>query len=546
MINKKCRVAIDEVLEIASKHAKEIIRYRKTKAFETESVFTKEQLEEYSKYSDKKIKLGLQGHFLNELYFTFSKTYTFTAKELAEYTKVDFEAVKAFLKTFSCGFPSLKAEDKIYEPITILKTKPIIEHEGRYLLPSFPLLIWAVEDVIETVIKQNPKLNDKYPNIKHDFVLNEGLGFFKTLLPTATILQPNLFYFINNERCETDGLIIYDHVLFIIEAKGNRISDKAKSGHELKTQDHLKDIVRKSYEQGIRTLKYIEDSGIAEFKTKGGEKVLINRKDFYEIVIVSLTLEPVGNLSMSIKATNDIGYFNDGHFPWIISIYDLVIIADLIENPIMLIHYIKRRKNFLSHKLLSTYEELDLISYFISNGLYIEHTLKDAEEKSVNWIEYMPDTDEINDYYMYKFGHKVKYTTKPKFYISKEFNDFLLQLDRSRMPQRVQVGLLILEFNNESIKQLMDYIIKTKKAFAKDKGFRQCSVFTDSYGGIGITFMIGVDKQELYINLNSYCSLMLQEKKSNIWIGLGDISTNPSQYEFSSLFYEMQKNIAEL
>lgn len=452
MINKKCRVAIDEALDKAAKHSKEIIRYRKTKTVESKSVFTKEQFEEYSKYSDKKIKEGFQGHFLNELFYTFGKIYTFKVEELSEFAQVELEAVKAFLKTFSCDFPSLKAEEKIYEPISILKSKPIIEYEGRFLLPSFPLLIWAVEDVIEAAIIKNQKLSSRYPNIKHDFVLNKGLEFFKTLLPTATVFQPNLFYFINNDRCETDGLVIYDQVLFIIEAKGHRITPRAKKGFIDRTEKHLEEIVQDSYGQGIRTLKYIEESGVAEFKTKNGELVSVSKKDFDEIVIVSLTLEPIGNLSMSIKATNDIGYFNDGHFPWLISIYDLVILADLIENPIMLIHYIKRRKKFLSHKILSTYEELDLFSYFLSNGLYVEHTLKDAEEKNVSWIEFMPDTDEINDYYMYKFGHKTKFTPKPNCYISKEFNDFLLQLDRSRMPHRVRMALLVLEFNDKSIK----------------------------------------------------------------------------------------------
>lgn len=543
MINKKCRVVIDEAFDKASKHAKEIIRYRKTKTVEPESVFTKEQFEEYSKYSANKIKQGLQGHFLNELYYTFGKTYTFTVEELSEFTKVDLEAVKAFLKTFSCGFPSLKAEDKIYEPITILKTKPIIEHKGRYLIPSFPLLIWAVEDVIEAAIKQNQKLNDKYPNIKHDFVLNKGLEFFKTLLPTATVFQPNLFYFVNDDRCETDGLIIYDQVLFIIEAKGHRITPRAKKGFTDRTEKHLEEIVLESYGQGIRTLKYIEESGIAEFKTKNGELVSINLKDFDEIVIVSLTLEPVGNLSMSIKATNDIGYFNDGHFPWIISIYDLVVIAELIENPIMLIHYINRRKKFLSHKLLSAYEELDLFSYFLSNGLYIEHTLKDAEEKNVNWIEFMPDTDEINDYYMYKFGHKTKFTPKPKSFISKELNDFLFQLDHSRMPHRVRMALMVLEFNDKSLKQLMDYIKKTKKAFASDKELHDCSIYTHSLGGIGVTFMTGINRQELDFKLHRYCTYKLHQQNSNTWMGFGDVSTDRNVYIFQAMFFAIRGKI---
>lgn len=543
LLNKKSRTAIDEALRQGDKLAREIIKYRKTKIVETESVFTREMLDEYSLLPNKQIKQGLQSHFLNELFYTFGAVYTFTAEELSNFTNVELHAVKAFLKNFSCGFPSLKSDDKIYEPITILKTKPFIEHEGRYLLPSFPLIIWAVEEVIEAEIRKNQKLNKKYPNIKHNFLLDQGLKLFKTLLPTASLIQPNLFYYVNNNRCETDGIIIYDKVLFIIEAKGHRITQKAKSGHELKTQDHLKDIIRDSYAQGIRTLKYIEENYTAEFLTNDETKILINRNDYDDIIIVSMTLEPIGNLSMSIKATNDIGYFNDGHFPLIISIYDLTILADLFGNPIMFIHYIKRRQKFLSHRVLSTYEELDLVSYFLFNGLYIEHILKDAQEKNVNLVDYSPDTDAINDYYMYKFGHKKKFTVKPAFYISKEFDDFLLQLDNSKVPHRVRMALLLLEFSDKAVKQLMDWVKKTKNLFAKDKEFHDRSIYTHSLSGLGVTFMTGTNKNELDYKLHQYCTYKLHQQNSNIWIGFGDISTDRKIFNFQSIYFAMRNEI---
>jgi hypothetical protein len=537
MINRKYRNAFDKAMDIAGKHSTEIIKYRKTKVVGLESAFTKEQLEEYSQYSDKRIKLGLKDHFLNEMYYTFSSVYTFTAEELADFTKIELAVVKSFLKVLSCGFPSLKEEDKIYEPVTILKTKPIIQHEERYLIPSFSLLIWAVEDVVESTINKNQKNSDKYKDIKHNFLLNQGLLYFKKLLPTATVLQPNLFYSVNGDRCETDGLIIYDQVLFIIEAKGHRITPRAKKGFTDRTEKHMEEIVQDSYEQGIRTLKYIEDNEVAEFKTKTGDQILITRKDYDEVIIVSLTLEQVGNLSMLIKATNDIGYFQEGHFPWIISIYDLLVFTDLIENPFLFILYIKRRKTFLSHKMLSIYEELDLLSYFLANGLYMEHTLKEAEEKNVSWIEFMPETDQINDYYMYKFGHKAKFTEKPKAFISREFNNFLIQLDQSKMPHRVRMALLILEFNSKSIKQLMDYVRITKKAFSKDKGIHDCSIYTDSLGGIGVTFMTGLNREELDFKLHRYCTYKVHQLNSNVWVGLGDGLVDKNKFKFHSMYF---------
>jgi hypothetical protein len=104
LINKKCSAAIDKALIKAKEYGDEIISYRKTKTVRNESVFTKEQLEEYSLLPDKQIKNGLESNFLNKLFCHFGQTYTFTDQELADFTRLDLTAVKAFLKLFSCGF----------------------------------------------------------------------------------------------------------------------------------------------------------------------------------------------------------------------------------------------------------------------------------------------------------------------------------------------------------------------------------------------------------------------------------------------------------
>lgn len=538
-INQKYADAIENIKEKANSITSEIFRYKTSNQF----YLSKDELEQCSSFSKKEIKDFIHNKLIIDLWYSFHKVYTFTKEEIANYFSLDINSVEAFLNLFSCKFPSLGKDDEIYAPITILKTKPIIEHRGRYLIPSFPLFIWAIEEVIESIIKDQPKLIKKYPTIKHDFLLNQGLEYFKALLPSATIHKPNLYYTINNERYETDGLIIYDKVLFIIEAKGNRITQKAKSGHQLKTKDHLKDIIRASYEQGIRTLKYIEDNKSVEFKTEQGEKIIINRDHFDDIVITSLTLDPIGNIAMHIRATNEIDYFNSGHFPWIISLYDLVSLADFIENPIMFIHYLKRRKKFLSYSLLSSYEELDLLAYFLNNGLFINDLLDDAKRDNISGILFDNNTDIFNDYYMYKFGPKTKYTPKPNLYISTELQNFLLQLDKSKLPHRVKMALILLEFNNESIKQLMDRIKKIKKDFAKDRNLHDCSVYTESYKGIGITFMIAENKDKLDYKLYQYCNYKINQLNANVWIGFGDISTNKNIFDFKSMFFYMKEEV---
>ena len=548
LINERCRVEFDNIKRNADKAAYEISKSRKSRKQLENSLFTKEELDKLLPLRYKDMHMVIQAKFLNRLFFSFSNIYTFSAEELAEHTNIKLENIYKFLKTFSCGFPSLNKEDKIYEPISILKSKPIIEHNGRYLIPSTPLLTWAVEDYIFDCLFSNNQIKTQksISDIRHDFLLEEAFTFFKKLLPSATFYEPNLTYYFNGKKCETDGMFLFDRTLFIVEAKGHRITNRAKKGFEDRTEKHLKEIIKESYNQGIRTLKYIEQNSKSEFKPKKSSKIELDRSQYDDVVIVLLILEPIGNLSMSVKATNQIGYFDDGHFPWIISIYDLIVIADLFDNPFLLIQYIKRRKKFLSSNLLSIYEELDLVTYFQLNGLYTDDILRDAKEKSTNWIQYSPDTDAINDYYMYQFGYKQKFTPKPKFYISSELDNFLLQLDKSKLPHRVRMSLLLLEFNQDAVKQFMDKVKKTKNDFFKDETLHDCSIYTHSLNGLGVTFMTCKNKQELDYNLHRYCTYKLNELNSNTWIGFGDVSSDPKCFDFKSMYCVIREGYSEI
>ncbi len=544
MINEKCSKSFDEAFNNAKSCIKEITKYKKKKVVEDNGIFNKEQLDEWALLPYKEIAQNLRSYFLNRMFYKFSDTFTFTAEELSDFTGVEIASAKSFLDTFSCSFPSLKEGDKIYEPISLLKSKPFLEHKGRYLIPSFPLLTWAVEDLIfDELFAGKVKLAKSISDIRHDFLLSEAFSYFRKMLPTAKFFPVNLNYYIDGVKWETDGLILYDKTLFVIEAKGHRITPRAKKGDKVRTQKHLKQIIEESYSQGVRVVDYIEGNEKADFKPLNSDRVEISKNDYDDVVIVCLTFESIGNLSMLIKGTNEIGYFKSNHFPLIISIYDLVMFADIFENPIVFMHYVRRRKKFLENKFISIYEEMDLVSYFLSNGLYIDRLLEESQEKGVNWIHFSPDTDAINDYYMYKFGHKSKFTEKPRSYIAKEFDELLLQLDSSMLPHRVRMGLLLLEFNNDSIKQLMAYVKKTKKLFAKDKTVHDCSIYTSSLGGIGVTIMTGANIQELSFKLDRYCTYKLNQQNSNSWIGLGDTSIDSRRYNFQSMYFAMIEKV---
>jgi hypothetical protein len=507
----------------------EIVRYRNTKVRKENSTLRDDQILYFSYLKSKQLNKALDYHFLNKVTYHLEDIHVFSSAELADYCNLNIEVVNSFLKEFSVTFPT-EGISKIVAPDSILKKRPILQDSNKFMVASLSLLGWCVEPTFETYINSVPKLASKYKDKKHDFLLNEGMAMFSELLTSAIIHPKNLYYTLENgDVCETDGLITYDRTLFIIEAKGHRLSQKSKNGNYERTEKHLKQLIRDSTEQGIRTKKFIEASNIATFRTSNGEITTIDSSDYDEYIIVSLTLEPMGHLTPLVKVGNDLGYFGNDVFPWIISIYDLIVIRDFISHPILLLHYLKRRKKFLLHESLHIYEETDILAYFLSNGLYFENTLNKMAEVGSNWLSFENNTDIFNDYYMYAFGKSSKVRAKPKFYLPDEFMELVTAIDVSKIQHKNVMLLEILSISSSASRTLMDYIRKVREQYYKDGQIHDCSILTND-GKLGITYMAGSDRNELDRSIYAYCRYKYDNMKPKTWIGFGDVSPSLTGY----------------
>jgi len=540
-INERYFNEIERIKDSIPNYIAEIIEFKKTGLLKDDSDFDRNSIIAFSKMNNKTRKEQILNSIKIQLHYNLKEIYTFNTTDLSEYTGINVKSLGSILELLSVEFNFIPQNEEIFKPVSILKTKPIIKHDKKYIVPSIPLLNFSIENVIEEGLKKNTKIFNRYTKTKHDYLLNKGLELLESLLPNSTVFPPNLYYSIDDKTYETDGLILWDSTLIIIEAKGIKISTKAKKGHKLKIQDHLDDIFKDSYKQAKRTHTYIQDSDAPKFKTKKSKKFDIDKSKIDNYIFLSLTLEPVGNISLEFKVNENLGYFDQNNFPFIISLYDLIVIADIIENPILFFYYIKRRKLVLSENYFSTYEELDLFGYFIYDLLYVEHIIEEAKIKNIDKVYLENATDEINDYYMYKFGHKEIHTPKPKINIDRDLNKFLLCLDKSPVQHRLKIALLVLEFSNKSHKVFFKKVRKIKKSFSRDRKGHDCTIYSKYGGGLGLTFMTLTNREKLDEKLYNYCIFKQRQLNADTWIGIGDVSLKEFSYNFKSMFICMNK-----
>ncbi|PWS33373.1 hypothetical protein [Pedobacter paludis] len=531
LVNHRFQLKLKEAKVNALPLIGEIITFRNTGKRKEESIISPEQIQYFAALKSKLMKKEVEMYCYSEIFLSLDQVYAFTAKELADFCGLSAELVAKFLDCFSTRFTSVARDEEVIKSDIILKSKPIIYADGRYIIPSFPLLSWCVEPAFEKYINSNAKLAQRYKDIKHDFLLSKGLEEFSRMLPEARLYPANLYYQQSASKVnEVDGLIAYDRTLFIIEAKGHRLTQKAKDGHYLRTENHLEQIIRDSTAQGVRVKNFIlSHQDTAVFKTQTGKLVEICPNDYDDYIIVSLTLEPMGHLIPLMKVGNDLNYFQDA-FPWIVSLYDLIVIADMIDHPILLLHYLKRRRQFLSEQDISIYDEIDILAYFLDNGLYIQHTLEDARQKGVSWMSFDNNSDAINDYYMFKFGKKTKLTAKPVYFLNPSYLKLLDAVAKANIPHRTELALEMLECGTDAIAKFLNFIHHCKTEFARDGKLHDCSMIV---GGneLGLTYMCGPDKSTLDRTLFAHCQYKFDTQKSLSWVGIGDLSALPGAFD---------------
>lgn len=204
------------------------------------------------------------------------------------------------------GFTSFRKSPGWPTNDSVIYRRPLISHEGKYycFLPQmlFRNLITLFEGLI--IEKDHSYFEGPYQKARGNYLVNRGLEYLANLLPGAKSFQ-NLYYptTIGSQtvRAETDGLILFDGNLFIIEGKAGSLSIPARRGAPLSLRRDITELVSEPFEQASRTKKFITEEEKPRFEFENGTEALVieRRTEVNNIYMVNLTLENLGHLSRS-------------------------------------------------------------------------------------------------------------------------------------------------------------------------------------------------------------------------------------------------------
>jgi hypothetical protein len=315
----------------------------------------------------------------------------FRVEDIAGECDVASERVERILARFSVEF--LDRADPVEAVTAFLNgdnpfqsASLINDGEGNYLSLNVPIGTDCFRQVVEAELKLDPTKWRRYERRRVKVSEESAVGHLAALLGTEASAV-SLKYFRPNpgidpsrlgpsatqivsfaEQTEADALFIVEDVAICVEVKGRSVSSQARGGHVQRLSADLRATVGEATNQALRLEELI--------RTNGGlwreDQTWLDLSSIREVRSVAVCLDDMGPLATALDELVRANVLGSDRFPWIVSLHDLAIVAEVLDRPAEFLLYLRRRTESEVSLKYSAIDELDLFMLFLAGGLFVE------------------------------------------------------------------------------------------------------------------------------------------------------------------------------
>lgn len=345
-----------------------------------------------------------------------------------------------------------------------LNERPFLRHDNKYwiLLPATikeALMSTFYFDLMKDTHyrPQFEKTRGKWLEAKTATCLKRVFG------ETSVHLNP---YYPNGHEM-ADVLVMFDESVLIIQCKSKGLTFAASRGKSLEELRKSLELAAKSaYQQGGMARRYLLNHRC--FTLHIGNRRVRNEIDdsqirrVYLVVVTATRLQFFATSWASVNA--EFRLFQDGDYPWALSVTDLEALSEILTNPVDFIHYIDRRiqSDRIGRKFYA--DEMDFLATYLSQGLCFE------DEGRFGLAGMSRTVDE----YMY-FKHTLKRSVnRPSAPEPEGFREFVDGISHCPDSFRSDVAFAVLDLGEVLRVTLMDAVNRTIECTKRD-GRVHCS-----------------------------------------------------------------------
>jgi hypothetical protein len=292
---------------------------------------------------------------------------------------------------------------------SVIQTKPLIKVGGKYFCFSINLSFRNIFNITANLLESADAVyyeqrfkNNTSPTSRDNYIELKTKLLFEKFLPKVQFYHSLDYNIVENglaKKPELDILGVSNETLYIIEVKAGELNKKHRRGAILGLKDRLKETVNEGSYQCYRAEKFINDNAIAEFTYVDGNQrknLSIDKSKDYNIIKISVTYEHLSTVSVNLKYLIDAGVLSPAYkWSWIVSLFDLMVFADLIENENDFKEYLQNRLGLYERNDIEFHDEIDILGYFFEN-LFPLKAEKENEKEKIMILSYKED---IETYY---------------------------------------------------------------------------------------------------------------------------------------------------
>lgn len=354
-----------------------------------------------------------------------------------------------FLSAISCSIGEIPEDEfSPYSPLSLIKKnrKILLKNNGSiycFDLEMFcNLLIRCAERSLQEDKKQNHNWDENMKNRTEGLVKELFVHYFKK----DGVYHQNLTFKNADGVGESDGIFEYLNYLFVIEIKSGKISPDPVTSDSTTVHSSYNRIIGTAEHQCEKVREHIVKFGGV---FKDGAKSLTLKYDSSKIIKVVVSFE---DLSAVLPDEN---IQNLSH-AILLSYYDLLIIFDFIQNPLLLLKYFVERTQKISiqAKICDEMIYLGIFRDDINMSSKIDGTEMAELDGRPNLYMFDPHTI-TNDIEMHYTDHRF---AKPKIKLT-DFQSLVVRAFINSAENRIELSSLLLDlpagFGDELMKEYL-------------------------------------------------------------------------------------------
>jgi hypothetical protein len=360
---------------------------------------------------------------------------------LAEAAEVRTSAAAAYLSALSRPFGQSSAEDW-FTAAERVRYQPYVQvADDTYMLTVPGNDLWALRGLLEAPLKQNKRYI-----IHRGRWLERRAGEFLVEAVTPDESHRSVEFTYHNEQDEIvageiDQLIRCGDTVLTVEAKSATLRPGARRGGDALIS-HLRENLTKAATQGTRAIQAVR-LPTAKLRA-GGEKLTLGEvvREVHPIVVTLDDLSSVAPVLWELEGTR---VMPEGvTIPWVVTLHELEQICELVDWPVQLIHFLRRRSRLNQLGGLTASDELDWWMHYLLYGLYFEDRDPSVPQRLLSL------TDDLDAWNLWAHGQRRTEAPRPTMNLDARTRSFLDLICDERPDGWVPAACTFLDVNGEA------------------------------------------------------------------------------------------------